>query len=1295
MITDADRLGEGSAKTKYRHNVAALKLLQTLSTENRAALRKEQAVLVQYVGWGGIPQAFDHRNVEWRTEYQELTHLLQKEEFEAARRSTQDAHYTSQPVVEAIYAALTRLGFKGGRILEPAIGTGHFVGLMPSSLRGQVDVTGIELDPITAQIAKHLYPSATIIHKGFQEVAIPESHFDLVISNPPFGSRSVYDPNHRDLSKFSIHNYFIAKSLNTVREGGIVALVITNYFLDAHDRAARAHIADHAHFLGAIRLPNTAFKKNALTEVTTDIVFLQRTHEHETPERSWVEVDAIPDSDSGLDIPLNPYFIHRPEMMLGSMKRVDKMYESSLPALIAHPDQDLPEALAAAIANLPSNVYVRRDITQEIETATCTAIEVPEEVKLGAYFVTKEGRIAQRLADILDKPQAQRVTTKKEKALARIKDMIHIRTALRELMRAEQTEHMDPATLAMRRARLNTVYDGFVRRHGYISAWGNKQAMGEDPDYPLLQSLEHHYDKGISKETAQKHGVAPREPGAQKAAIFSKQVMSPRREIRTVDSAKDALVVSMNETGGVDLEWMARLSGKQEDTLTRELQGLIFQNPQTQRWETADRYLTGDVKAKLRIATEAAHHDSQYQDNVEALRRVQPEDIAPIDISIQLGSTWVPASVVDAFVEHLLGDVPRNISYQTSIGKWIVKIGQGDPTTMHVTWGTEEAPANELIGAILTNRSIQVKDVVGCDASGNLIRKTNAEKTAAANQKADEIRQAFLDWVWEDPPRRECLAKHYNERFNTHVAPRYDGAHLTLPGASTAIELRPHQKDAIWRGIQEGSVLYDHVVGAGKTFVCIATAQESKRMGLIKKPMFVVPNHLLLQWKEDIYKLYPNANTLIAEKTDFAKENRQKLFGCIATGDWDAVVIGHSSFKKIGMPSETLEMLLFEQIDDTTDAIFNLGAERGNYSIIKEMEKARERMRAKLERMFAAEKKDKVVTFDELGVDALFIDEADEFKNLFIATSLSRISGLGNLQGADKAFDLFVKARYLQQQHHGRGVYFATGTPVANTIAEIYTMQRYLQYDEMKARGIHHFDAWASIFGQVTTGWELDATGVNYRLNSRFSKFQNVPELTAPYRSFADVVTKEDLQRQAAERGLRFPLPKIKGGKPANIVVDRSEQQAKFMGVQAPVLDDDGIPMRREDGSVILDWAPGSIIDRMERLPSDPHIDNPLKITNDARKAGLDFRLIDPTAPDFKGSKINVAVNEMVRIWQHWRDKRGAQLVFCDLSTPKSSNSAPVPNIQENRDTAYDEGEETALSMDEISPPSFRSIQRL
>lgn len=1283
-------MGEGGAKTKYRDNVAALQLLATLQAEGRAASRDEQAVLVRYVGWGGIPQAFDHRNTEWRAEFEQLAALLGKEEYDAARRSTQDAHYTAQPVVEAVHTAMVRFGFDGGRLLEPAIGSGNFVGLMPTAIRERSKVTGVELDHVTAQIARHLYPSASIINKGFQEVTIPRGHFDAVIGNPPFGNQSVYDSNHRDISQYSIHNYFIAKSLDKLRDGGVSAFVVSNYFLDARDSSARSHIADRAHFVGAIRLPNTAFKKNALTEVTTDIVFFKKAKEGEIPDRSWVDVVDVPDIGGGEDMPLNQYYVDQPEMMLGHMERAGTMYAGGTPALVAPEAQDLTADLAAAVARLPEGIYLGREAERTIADIVGEPIEVPQTVKIGAYFVTEKGQVAQRLDDLLDEPQAKLVTDKNDKALERIKGMTDVRNVLRDLMRAERRDDTRDEDLAMLRGKLNVVYDAFVKRNGHINSLVNRQAMNEDPDYPLLQSLERDYDKGISKDLAKKNNVESREPSAQKAAIFNKRVMSPRREVTKVDNAKDALVVSMNETGGVDLDLMVRLSGREEDALLRDLQGLVYLNPVSQRWETADRYLTGNVKDKLKVAEVAALADSRYAGNVEALKIVQPQDIEPVDISIQLGSTWVPDAVVDKFVTHMFGNVHRSVTYQPSLGKWIANVGAGDATTMRVTWGTDDAPANKLLESILTNKAIEVQDIVGYDEYRNPIRKTNEAKTAAANQKGDEIRQAFLDWVWEDKDRRDSLARLYNDRFNTNVAPRYDGSHLTLPGASSAIELRPHQKDAIWRGIQDGTELYDHVVGAGKTFACIATAMESKRMGLTKKAMFVVPNHLLLQWKDDIYKLYPDANVLIAEKSDFQKENRERLFARIATGDWDAVVVGHSSFKKIGMPPQVLDQILNEQIDDLTDAILAVKSERGDRITIKEMEKARDRMKAKLERAAETGTKDRVVTFDELGVDAMFVDEADEFKNLFITTSLSRISGLGNLQGSDKAFDLFVKARYLQMQNEGRGVYFATGTPVANTIAEIYTMQRYMQYDELKSRGIHHFDAWASTFGQVVTGWELDATGVNYRLNSRFSKFQNVPELTNLYRSFADVITREDLQRQAEERGTRFPVPKVKGGKPTNIVVDRSPLQARYMGEQAPVLDDEGKPMRRADGSTVTNWTEGSIIHRMENLPKDPSKDNPLKITNDARKAGLDFRLIDPDAPDFEGSKTNVAIEEMVRIYHHWDHKRGTQLVFCDLSTPKldrgaAANQAAVAERDNGADDRDGPGtDEAEVSMDEL-----------
>lgn len=597
-----------------------------------------------------------------------------------------------------------------------------------------------------------------------------------------------------------------------------------------------------------------------------------------------------------------------------------------------------------------------------------------------------------------------------------------------------------------------------------------------------------------------------------------------------------------------------------------------------------------------------------------------------------------------------------------------------------MTWGTEAYPANKLIEAVLTNRSIQVKTEVGRDERGQPIMQVDETQTAAANQKADELRQAFVDWIWEDKEQRVELARLYNDRFNTNIPSRYNGSHLQLPGASLDITLRPHQKDGIWRGIQDGTALFDHVVGAGKTLVCVGTVMESKRMGLLNKPMLVVPNHLLLQWKDAIYSLYPDANVLVAEKSDFKKENRERLFARIATGDWDAVVVAHSSFKKIGMPQDTLEKLLQEQITDLSNAIIDLKNDRGDRITIKEMEKAKERMKERLEKKADTGAKDQAVTFADLGVDALVVDEAQEFKNLFITTSLSRISGLGNLSGSEKAFDLFVKCRYLQQKYDGRGIFLATGTPLSNTIAELYTVQRYMQYDDLKERGIVHFDAWASTFGQVVTGWELDATGVNYRLNSRFSRFQNVPELNTMYRTFADVITRADLQQQAAERGTRFPVPRVKGGRPQNIIVERSEEQAQYMGVQSEVLDDHGKPIHRADGVAIRSWNKGSIIYRMEHLPRDPRIDNPLKITNDARKAGLDFRLIDPDSDDFIGSKVNACVENVHRIWEAWDARQGTQLVFCDLSTPKrKKRQETTPEASQDDDEDGD-----VISMDEI-----------
>ena len=1249
----------------------------------RAATPDEQAVLVRYVGWGGLPQAFDHRNQDWHDEYIELAELLPKEEYERARRSTQDAHYTPQVVIEGIYKGLERLGFNGGRVLEPAAGTGHFIGIMPPQMRATSHFTAIELDPLTADITRNLYPKATVINRGLQDVIIPAGLFDASVGNPPFGTQSLYDPHHRELGGLSIHNYFLAKSLDKLREGGVMAVVVSRYFMDTANSSAREYIADRAHLLGAIRLPNTTFKRNALVEVTTDIVFLQRATAGETPDRAWVDIGEIQDHETGEPIALNRYFVEHPEQMAGRMAIGTGMRGDTV-ELLPEPGADLADMIERRLAVLPQGVY-RPAAPPGAAGGNDNdepALTLPDTLKVGSFFIAPNKRLARRLPDVLDEHDYAYVEPKTERAAERIKGLIGLRDTLRDLMLSEQSEHSTDFELHSKRASLNTFYDQFVRKFGHVNAQANRLAMSEDPEYPLLQSLESDYDKGISNEAAKRHAVDARAPSANKAAIFSKRVMTPRTEVTHVESAKDALVVSMNEGGRIDLARMVRLTSKPEDELIGDLKGLIYLNPERDRWETADQYLTGNVKLKLAAAERAARQSPRYAENLDALRAVQPADIEPVDISIQLGSTWVPDRVVDQFVVHLLGDVRRRITYQVTLGKWLVDIEAGDRTTARVTWGTEASPANELLEAILTNRPIQVKTEVGKDEHGNKIYRVEEAQTAAANQKADEIRQSFVDWVWEDKDRRESLARLYNDRFNTNLPTRYDGSHLVLPGASIDIALRPHQKDAIWRGILEGTALFDHRVGAGKTLECVGTIMESRRMGLMSKAMLVVPNHLLLQWKDAFYSLYPNANILVAEKSDFQKENRERLFGRIATGDWDAVIVAHSSFKKIGMPRDTLQELLEEQINDLTDAIAQMKQEQGDRLTIKEMEKARDRMTERLERKADTGSKDQAVSFADLGVDALFVDEAQEFKNLYIATTLTRISGLGNLAGSEKAFDLFVKCRYLQQRHDGRGVFFATGTPLSNTIAELYTMQRYLQYDELKARGLVHFDAWASTFGQVVTGWELDATGVNYRLNSRFSKFQNVPELIALYRTFADVIAQADLDRQAAERGTRFPVPKVRGGRPQNIIVERSEAQALFMGVQTPALDNDGMPVLRADGMPLKNWNEGSIIHRMEHLPTDPRIDNPLKITNDARKAGLDFRLIQPGAPDYPGSKINAAVDNIHRIWEAWKERNGTQLVFCDLSTPKFGKK-PAAVVPPDGDDDVDD-ELSAISMDEL-----------
>lgn len=1095
-ITEADHLGSGGAKTKYTDNIAAIRLLQNLQAGNaEAATPDEKKILVRYVGWGGLPQVFDPKNEQWAKEYQELLGLLPPAEYQAARRSTQDAHYTSETVIRGIYQGLSRLGVKSDaklQILEPSEGIGNFIGLAPEELKA--NFLAVELDPTTSAIAKYLYPKARHINSGFQKTHAA-GDFDLIVGNPPFGNQSLFDPDYPELKKFTIHNYFLAKSVDLLREGGVAAFVVSRYFMDSSDSRAREHIAKNADFLGAIRLPDTAFRQNALTEVTTDIVFFQKNTGPKLYSQDWINTgdqDFEDRQNGGIRSgTINSYFIQHPEQIIGKLVFDHGMYAGNLTCQQDPDKPDLGNEIAQRLAALPENAFVPREdhIEETVQTRKNDKFlesDYFRSLKPGALAVEPmSGKIVFKISSNFGNGDYDFVPVKNETARARISGMIGLRDTLRELLNIEKSPQADEMRMAQLRMRLKSLYDSFVKKYGHINSQTNRGLMRDDPEHPLLESLELKYDKGLSPEAAEKAGVKPRPASAIKAAIFRQRVLKPAEIVEKVDNVNDALVISLRETGKIDFSRMDQLLHRGAESIQKELQedGLIFLNPMTEAWEIKDRYLTGNVREKLKIAEQYAQNDNRYAANVEALKAVQPAEIEAVDIGIKFGSTWVPSEVFSAFVEHLHGGHGyEEISYFPTLGRWNAKVRIFDDAIDSNVYGIPEYPASRIIESLLINRPIKVEKESGeYDENGKPIMVIDQELTAAAMQKADEIRQAFLDWVWLDDDRREMLTKLYNERFNTHIPPHYDGSHVELVGASSDINLRPHQKDAVWRAIQEGTALFDHVVGAGKTMACIATIMESKRMGFITKPMVVVPNHLLYQWKEEFYKLYPDANILVADKTDFTKQNRERLFGRIATGDWDAVIVAHSSFKKIDMPADVQQEILEEQVESVVEAIAAAKEANGSRASIKQLEKQKEKMENRLNALLAAAgTKDKSVDFADLGVDALFVDESHEFKNLAFQTTMN-VSGLGNVMGSAKALDMFIKCRYLQREHDGRGVYFMTGTPVSNTIAEVYTLQRYMQYDELKAKGIEHFDAWASTFGQITNGWELDATGVNYR----------------------------------------------------------------------------------------------------------------------------------------------------------------------------------------------------------------------
>jgi len=1282
VITDSDALGEGGQKAKFRSNVAAIELVKQLDEQKRPATRDEQSVLAKWVGWGGLRAAFPREDGSvakgWEKEAAELKSLLTKEEYSAAESSTRNAHYTSPEIVDAAWSIAQRLGFKGGQVLEPSVGAGNFLGLMPGEVRGTSHVTGVELDRITGSIAKNLYPSANIQAPiGFEKLTVPDSYFDLAIGNPPFGSEKLYDKERTHLNKLSIHNFFFAKAIETLRPGGILAMVVTNRFLDGQSAAARNLIQSKADFIGAIRLPNDAFLKNAGTEVTTDIVILQRREAGAAPKGSdWLEVVDYRGRDGNV-VPLNKYFVENPDMMLGEFGGYGSMYGPNEPALIARGGQNTVAELAKAVEKFPQDIM--GDTVPMRVTETVTVPETVNDVQVGTMFSAPDGSIHLRTPDHIGQPTSKAVDFANETAKERVAGMVRVRDAFAKLRRAQISDTASDQQIDNLRKRLNTFYDAFVNKHGPINSDANKRLFRDDPTWPQISALEQSFDKGLSAALAKKTGEKPRAPTATKAAIFTRRTQQPYKRPTSASSAKDALATVLNDYGRVNLAAMSDLYGKSQEATVEELGALIFKTP-SGAYETADQYLSGNVKQKLAEAERAAEQDPEYRRNVNALRDVVPADIEAIDIDVKPGAPWLPANHVEDFIAHIAqGAVKPRAYYSVANAKWDLTVSQVTPAAQTL-WGTDRAGVGTVLSAVMNGQTITISDRT---SDGKTIIDQPA--TDAANEKVERVKAEWRKWLWQDDKRRDDLARLYNDTFNTDVIQQFDGAHLTLPGkvGDDIIELRPSQKNFIWRTLQSGTALADHTVGAGKTFAAIASVMEKRRTGQARKPMMVVPNHLVGQWAADFVRLYPGAKVLAATKQDFEKERRKRLFARIATGDWDAVIVAHSSFGRIGVDPNYEAKFIQQQMDDLEASLAEVRRETGQKSRnVAQLTKWRDNLKAKMERLLDSGRKDDGLTFDELGVDALYVDEAHEFKNLAYSTSMQRVAGLGNMAGSSKAADLYMKSRFILEKTGGNNLVFLTGTPLSNTMAEMYTVQRYLDEKALRAMGVAHFDAWARVFGEVVTDWELSPSG-QYKLNSRFSKFVNVPELMQRYRSFADVITNDDIKAQLAAQGKKFPLPKVKGGKPTNIVVERSPDQAAYIGVG------------QADDAGNLVFPNGSLVWRAENLPkkAEKGKDNMLKVMSDARKAALDMRLIDPSYPDHPKSKIHRAANEMTRIYKSSKEDRGTQLVFIDLSTPKKAQAAEAARLRDLMEKA-DNGDEAAIeALDKISPDELLALE--
>ena len=1199
-ITD-DAIGIGGAKEKFRNNMAAINLLHELEIENRLATPEEQEVLSRYVGWGGLSMAFDEHNAAWAEEFKELYASLSPEEYRAAMESTLTAFYTPPVVIKAMYDVLDRLGFSKGNILEPSCGTGNFFGLLPESMQNS-KLHGVEIDSLTGRIAKQLYQKANIAIEGFEKTNLPDDHFDVVLGNVPFGEIRVNDSRY-NAQKFLIHDYFFAKALDKVRAGGVVMFITSKGTMDKASPEVRKYIAQRAELLGAIRLPDNTFKANAGTEVTSDILILQKRDRVMDIEPDWVHLDT---DENG--VTMNRYFVEHPEMVLGEIKMENTRFGTFEPVCKARKDIPLSELLSNAVQRINGEIPELDNRVDEISDEQ--ELSVPADPNVRNFsFTLVDGRVYFRENDRMQ-PASVSMTAEN-----RIKGLIQIRDCVRKLIEY-QTDDYPEEMIRTEQENLNRLYDVYTAKYGLINSRGNYLAFASDESYFLLCSLEVLDDEGNFKR---------------KADMFTKRTIKPHREVTSVETASEALALSIGEKARVDLPYMEQLTGKTQAELVQDLQGVIFKVPNCEHvsYVAADEYLSGNVRNKLTVADLAAKNDPELAVNVEALEKVIPKDLSAAEISVRLGATWIPQEDIQRFVMELL--TPSSyaagrlkVRYTPINGDWFIENKSSDMGNVKAdsTYGTKRASAYRIIEDTLNLRDTRIFDYV-YDEHGNKKAVFNAKETTAAQAKQEVIKQAFQDWIWKDPERRNRLVRYYNDTFNS-VRPReYDGSHITFGGISPEITLRPHQVNAIAHILYGGNTLLAHKVGAGKTFEMVAAAQENKRLGLCQKSMFVVPNHLVGQWASEYLRLYPSANILVTTKRDFETGNRKKFCGRIATGDYDAVIIGHSQFEKIPMSIGRQREQLEKQLDDIEHGIDDVQASKGEQFTVKQLMKTRKAIKTKLEKLNDTKRKDTVIDFEQLGVDRLFIDESHFYKNLYLYTKMRNVGGIAQTE-AQKSSDLFMKCRYLDEITGNRGTVFATGTPVSNSMVELYSVQRYLQYDTLAQNGLQHFDSWASTFGETVTALELAPEGTNYRAKTRFAKFYNLPELMQMFREVADIQTADML---------KLPVPTVNYH---NIKTKPSEIQTEMVA---------------------------SLAKRAEKVRArlvEPNIDNMLKITNDGRKLALDQRMIDPMLPDDPESKVNACVDNVYRIWEEHADTKATQLVFCDLSTPKNDGTFNV-----------------------------------